>query len=141
MLLARRMHNSNFAHPERLHGLHAAPRAYPPNLANLHEYAPTGLADELHVLEHGAVAAVLEVRPDALLRVADLVEVVGRGRLDGAARDARDEARTEEDVQDAQVLRRVRDGDILVARAEGILDAGAEVVGARHRSESEELWV
>ena len=76
-------------------------RTYPPDLAELHEDTFAGLADERHVVEHGAVVAVFELCPYPPVRLGGFDEGLGGWLEDGAAGDVEEEAGTEEDGEDA----------------------------------------
>ncbi len=62
-------------------------------------------------------------------------EGVGGGPQGSPAREGDEETGTQEDGEDAQVLDGVVDADVLVTRAEGVLDTSTEVVWSRHFDE------
>lgn len=108
------------------------PRAYPQQLPRVQVDFLARLADELHVVQDRPVLAVLEVRPYPPLRLTGLVKLLWRGLRDRSAGHVRDEARTEEDGEYAEVLCRVGYGNGPVPCAEGILDVRAEVIRKDH---------
>ena len=54
------------------------------------------------------------------------------GGFDGATRDVREEAGAEEDGENGKILGRVVDSDVLVSRAERVLDVRAKIVREDH---------
>jgi len=132
MLPILRPHNRNLTHTQRLDRLRPPPRTNQSNLRKIHVYPPTGLADELHVMQHWAIVAVLQVRPYSTLGLADFVEVEGGRCLDGSAGDAGYEPCAEEDGQDSEVLGVVVYGYLVVSGAKRILYPSAEIMRERH---------
>lgn len=129
VLPIRRLHHGHLPHPKRLHLPTPPPRANHHNPPHIQHNPPTRPADQLHGTQHGLVVAVFEFCPYPTLRLLCGVEIGWRGSGDGAARDGGDEPGAEEDGEDSECLGVVVDRDLLVSRAECVLDFGAKVVG------------
>ena len=132
MLPALGLDHRNLPQTEWLDRLRTASTTHAPDLAWFHEHAPTWLAHELHVREHGPVVAVFEFGPDAALWLADMVKVGRGGRGDGATGEVAQESGAEENGKDGQVLFGVFDSQVSVPGAKSILNTRTEIVRKRH---------
>jgi hypothetical protein len=132
MLLALRPDDRNLTHPQGFHELGASPRAQPADLPRVHEDALAGLADELHVAQHGSVVPVLELGPYSTLGLPRRCEPLWGRLVEGPACDVGYEAGTEKDGKDGEVLGGVSDGYLVQAGTKGVLNSSAEVVRKHH---------
>ena len=126
-------YDRDLTHSQWLNTFRRTARAQPSDFADVHEHAFARLADEVHAFEKRPVISVFEIGPYSALRLACVYKLFWGWGLDCAAGDVGEEAGTEKDGENAEVLGGVGNGDTCVASTEGVLEAGAEVVGERHR--------
>ena len=126
-------HDCDLAHSQWLDTFRRTARTQPSDFADVHEDAFARHADEVHAFEKRSVISVFEIRPYSALRLAGVYKLFWGWGLDCAAGDVGEEAGTEKDGENAEVLGGVGNGDTGMASAKGVLEAGAEVVREWHR--------
>jgi len=89
----------------------------------------------MHAFEDRSVVSIFEIRPYSALRLACIYKLFWGRSFDRAAGDVGEKASTEKDGENAEVLGGMEYGYACVACAEGVLEAGAEVMREGHRSE------
>lgn len=132
ILLIKRPHNHNLAHPNRLRHTGPSARTNQSNPARIHEHSLARFANQLHLTQHRQILSILELSPYTFLSTADKRKCHWVWRDNGPPSQRSKKAVTKEDREYSEVLSGMWNGYSGQSCTECVLDAGAEVVGERH---------
>lgn len=131
--LGTTIHNAYLTHIQWLDELSPSPRGKPQELILIHGQLPTGLADDVHLFQHGSVVrAEFQVDPKSACSGASLGVGDWVGTCLRASRDVVDESMLKQDREDREVVFGGREGDGSESCSRGVLKYCAEVGVERH---------